>query len=99
MPLILKSGAIARSVATGSEPTTSRDLVSATANRSPHATRRTLTIDELPTLLREAEVAAYLSIPAAKLRRMGYEGTGPKYKKVGREHLYRRDDLRDWLDS
>ena len=95
MPLKLKSEPV---------PQIQIEAVSAPVRPCPRTTEaasglvlRMLDFDRLPTVMSEAEAAAFLNLPAAKLRRMAYDRVGPKHKKVGRDHLYRRDDLMIWL--
>jgi excisionase family DNA binding protein len=49
-----------------------------------------LTIDEAALLLRA---------PVATLRYWRHLGTGPHSFRLGRRVLYRRDDLRAWIDG
>ena len=44
------------------------------------------------------EVATYLRTTEARLAQMRYQGTGPKYVKVGRRVLYRWTDIENYLN-
>jgi predicted DNA-binding transcriptional regulator AlpA len=50
-------------------------------------------------LLNEKQVADYLSLSVASLRRWRLFRTGPKFVKIGSLVRYRRGDLDDWLKS
>lgn len=52
--------------------------------------------DELMTV---KDLAAYLHKPVKTIYAMNSEGTGPRYMKVGRDALYRRGDVKQWLDG
>ncbi len=54
-------------------------------------------IDE--SLLSSEEVAKYLGVPLATLRRWRYRSTGPRGIRVGKHVRYRRDDVESWLDA
>ena len=45
------------------------------------------------------EIATYLHTSIARLAQMRYQGTGPRFVKVGRRVLYRWVDVRGWLDE
>ena len=51
------------------------------------------------TLLNETEVAEYLKMSVASVRRWRLFRTGPKFVKIGAAVRYRRKDLETWLDS
>ena len=57
------------------------------------------TAEPYPDLLTIAEAAALLRAPVATLRYWRHLGTGPRSFRLGRRVLYRRDDLRTWIDS
>jgi len=45
------------------------------------------------------EVAEYLGIPPKTLTQWRYNGTGPRFSKVGRHVRYRWNDVEKWLDE
>lgn len=53
----------------------------------------------LPPMINEARAAAFIGITAKRLRRLGYERRGPRFIKIGRDHLFRREDLLDWIET
>jgi excisionase family DNA binding protein len=55
-----------------------------------HSERELLTITEAAELVRA---------PVATLRYWRHLGTGPRSFRLGRRVLYRRDDLRAWIDA
>ncbi|WP_336031973.1 helix-turn-helix transcriptional regulator [Geodermatophilus sp. FMUSA9-8] len=57
------------------------------------------TADHEAELLTIIEAAAVLRAPVATLRYWRHLGTGPKSFRLGRRVLYRRDDLRAWVDA
>ncbi len=50
-------------------------------------------------LLTIGEAALLLRAPVATLRYWRHLGTGPHSFRLGRRVLYRRDDLRAWIDA
>jgi hypothetical protein len=50
-------------------------------------------------LLNADEVAAWLRTPAASVRYWRHQKKGPLSIKVGRQILYRREDVQAWLDD
>lgn len=52
-----------------------------------------------PKLLTETEVARFLSVSVAALRRWRLEGRGPRFLKLGSAVRYRQEDVKAWLDS
>ena len=52
-----------------------------------------------PQLLTTAEAADVLRAPVATLRYWRHLGTGPNSFRLGRRVLYRRADLRTWIDA
>ena len=52
-----------------------------------------------PELLTITEAAEVLRTPVATLRYWRHLGTGPRSFRLGRRVLYRRDDLRTWIDA
>jgi excisionase family DNA binding protein len=54
--------------------------------------------DYEPELLTITEAADLLRAPVATLRYWRHRGTGPHSFRLGRRVLYRRDDLRTWID-
>jgi excisionase family DNA binding protein len=51
-----------------------------------------------PELLTITEAAELLRAPVATLRYWRHLGTGPHSFRLGRRVLYRRADLRGWID-
>lgn len=45
------------------------------------------------------ELAEYLDVPVATVRKWRFEGHGPRSLKVGRHVRYRRADVEQWLDT
>jgi DNA-binding transcriptional MerR regulator len=56
-------------------------------------------VDHQPELLTIAEAADILRAPAATLRYWRHLNIGPHSFRLGRRVLYRRDDLRAWIDA
>jgi excisionase family DNA binding protein len=52
-----------------------------------------------PELLTMTEAAELLRAPVATLRYWRHLGTGPRGFRLGRRVLYRRDDLKAWIDA
>jgi excisionase family DNA binding protein len=50
-------------------------------------------------LLTITEAAELVRAPVATLRYWRHLGTGPRSFRLGRRVLYRRDDLRAWIDT
>jgi hypothetical protein len=57
------------------------------------------TIDPLDEILLPGQVSEELKIPLGSLEQHRYRGTGPKFVKIGSRVLYRRSDLRAYLDA
>jgi excisionase family DNA binding protein len=55
--------------------------------------------DHQPELLTITEAADVLRTPVATLRYWRHLGTGPRSLRLGRRVLYRRDDLRAWIEA
>ena len=55
--------------------------------------------DHPAELLTIGEAALLLRAPVATLRYWRHLGTGPHSFRLGRRVLYRRDDLRAWIDA
>lgn len=49
-------------------------------------------------LAKAQEVAEYLSTTPNQLNRLRYEGSGPKYIKLGRSVRYRWEDVDAWIE-
>ena len=49
-------------------------------------------------LMSEEELAHYLSVSLATVRRWRYEGTGPPVLWAGNRPRYRREDVDAWLE-
>ena len=62
-------------------------------------TDRTLGPDHPAELLTIAKAASLLRAPVATLRYWRHLGTGPHSFRLGRRVLYRRDDIRTWIDA
>jgi hypothetical protein len=75
-----------RVVDLSSQSTCPRSLVHPNPSRDP----------EVPTI---AETAELLRAPVVTLRYWRHLGTGPRSFRLGRRVLYRRDDLRSWIDA
>ncbi len=52
-----------------------------------------------PELLTVTEAADVLRVPIATLRYWRHLRTGPHSFRLGRRVVYRRDDLRAWIDA
>lgn len=57
-----------------------------------------MSFESTDDLLEPAEVAEILHKTEAGLAQWRYQGKGPKYIKVGSRVLYRRNDIRGFLD-
>ncbi len=55
--------------------------------------------EQLASLIKEPDAAAFLGITPKKLRRLGYEKRGPHSIKIGRDRLYPREDFLEWVAS
>ena len=60
---------------------------------------REQTTNPATELLTIAEAAQLLRAPVATLRYWRHRNIGPYSFRVGRRVLYRRDDLRAWIDA
>ncbi len=56
-------------------------------------------LPDAPELLNEHQVAKFLQLSVASVRRWRLFRTGPKYLKIGAAVRYRREDVEDWLSS
>lgn len=54
---------------------------------------------ELTALLTEHEVAAFLCVSLATVRRWRQQESGPDYVKLGSSVRYKQDELLSWLNS
>jgi predicted DNA-binding transcriptional regulator AlpA len=54
---------------------------------------------ELPTLMNQKELAAYLGKSIAWCERSRWSGDGPKFIKLGRNVRYKAVDVEAWVDS
>jgi predicted DNA-binding transcriptional regulator AlpA len=54
---------------------------------------------ELPTLMNQKELAAYLGKSIAWCERSRWAGDGPKFIKLGRHVRYRISDVLDWINE
>jgi excisionase family DNA binding protein len=57
------------------------------------------TTGQQPELLTIAEAAELLRAPVATVRYWRHRNIGPRSFRLGRRVLYRRDDLRAWIES
>ena len=56
-------------------------------------------LPDAPELLNEHQVAEFVQLSVASVRRWRLFRTGPKYLKIGAAVRYRREDVEDWLCS
>ena len=56
-------------------------------------------LPDAPDLLNEHQVAKFLQLSVASVRRWRLFRTGPKYLKIGAAVRYRREDVESWLSS
>jgi hypothetical protein len=54
---------------------------------------------DAPELLNEHQVAEFLNMSVASVRRWRLFSKGPKYLKIGAAVRYRREDVETWLNS
>lgn len=54
---------------------------------------------EMPILWDQKQVAEYLGKSIAWCERSRWDGSGPKFVKVGRSVRYRAEDVFAWLDA
>jgi len=52
-----------------------------------------------PIGLNSSDSARYVGISEAMMRKMRSDGSGPKFRKIGRKVIYLRRDLQQWLES
>ena len=64
-----------------------------------HPAGRISAADREPELLTISEAAELVRAPVATLRYWRHLGRGPRSFRLGRRVLYRRDDLRAWIDT
>jgi Helix-turn-helix domain len=57
------------------------------------------THDGLPLALTQAQLAKLLNISERKLERDRHTGLGPRFCKIGRRILYRREDVLAYLEA
>lgn len=57
------------------------------------------TTTEMPSLLTQQQVSEYLGKSKAWAERSRWDGSGPRFVKVGKAVRYRAEDVRDWLES
>ncbi len=58
-----------------------------------------MTDQTIPAVIRPDSAAAYIGLSVQRLAKLRLEGGGPKFVKVGRSVLYRREDLDTFLQS
>ena len=63
------------------------------------ATIKSPSLPDAPELLNEHQVANFLQLSVASVRRWRLFRTGPKYLKIGAAVRYRREDVESWIDS
>jgi predicted DNA-binding transcriptional regulator AlpA len=56
-------------------------------------------LPDAPELLNERQVAKFLQLSVASVRRWRLFRTSPKYLKIGAAVRYRREDVETWLSS
>ena len=76
-----------------SEPTTEESRPIAPAPIKPPS------LPDAPGLINEHEVAKFLQLSVASVRRWRLFRTGPQYLKIGAAVRYRREDVEVWLSS
>jgi predicted DNA-binding transcriptional regulator AlpA len=54
---------------------------------------------KLPEMLNDMQVAEFLNMSVATVRRWRLFRKGPKYVKIGSAGRYKREDVEAWLDS
>jgi predicted DNA-binding transcriptional regulator AlpA len=54
---------------------------------------------ELPNLMTQQDLAAYLEKSTAWCERARWSGDGPKFIKLGRHVRYKADDVAAWIES
>ena len=64
-----------------------------------HRTHPEITASPETELLTISEAAELVRAPVATLRYWRHLGIGPRSFRLGRRVVYRRDDLRLWIDS
>ncbi len=57
------------------------------------------TTTSFPSLLTQQELAEYLEKSIAWCERSRWDGSGPKFIKVGRAVRYRAEDVLTWLEQ
>lgn len=60
---------------------------------------QTITVDPQDDILLPTQTADELHTTEGALAQMRYRGTGPRFIKVGARVLYRRSDIRAFLDA
>ncbi|MCW5602434.1 helix-turn-helix domain-containing protein [Nitrosomonas sp.] len=53
----------------------------------------------LPRLMTQQELAEYLSKSTAWCERARWDGSGPKFVKLGRHVRYRAQDVLEWVNA
>ncbi|MCW5599422.1 MAG: helix-turn-helix domain-containing protein [Nitrosomonas sp.] len=53
----------------------------------------------LPRLMTQQDLADYLKKSEAWCEHARWNGTGPKFLKLGRHVRYRAEDVQDWLNA
>lgn len=71
------------------------------AKESPavHPAPMKLSLLDAPELLNEYQVANFVQLSVASVRRWRLFRTGPKYLKIGAAVRYRRENVETWLSS
>ena len=58
-----------------------------------------MTTAVLPDLMTRQQAADYLGVTPQALSQMNVRGQGPRFVRIGRSVLYRRNDLLEWIES
>lgn len=74
-------------------------LVDAVYGSNTDCEHQESTVDDDDKILRIDDVAEMTGIPEPTLRRWRIEGRGPRAGKFGKRLVYRRSDVRAWIDD
>jgi len=81
------------------EPHPSTPDLDPTSNHWSTASKRPLTLDDLPELASRRQVADFLGVSVPTLARWAMLGEGPRVTKIGAHVRYRRAHVRDYIDA
>jgi predicted DNA-binding transcriptional regulator AlpA len=56
-------------------------------------------VNQLPSVMRAGDAARFVGLSESTLAKLRLNGNGPRYCKLGRRVVYRREDLEQWLQS